>query len=53
MIRSEDSHEGQSTSQLDKFKDLARELDVDEDEVRWDDRMRKLAKAKPQPEKPE
>lgn len=38
-------------SQADKFKELARELEADEDESRWDERLRKLAKAKP--EKPE
>ncbi|NJS14774.1 MAG: hypothetical protein HC788_09430 [Sphingopyxis sp.] len=42
----------QEQSQLDKFKDAARELEADEDEARWDDRLRKVAKAKPQPEKP-
>jgi hypothetical protein len=36
-------------SQLDKFKEAARELEADEDEARWDDRLRKVAKAKPQP----
>ena len=40
-------------SQSDKFKQAARELETDEDEARWDDRLRKVAKAKPQPEKPE
>ena len=40
-------------SQADKFKKLARDLDADEDESRWDDRLRKLAKVKPEPEKPE
>lgn len=40
-------------SQLDKFKELARELEADEDEMHWDDRLRKLAKVKPAPEKPE
>jgi hypothetical protein len=41
--------------QLEKFKDAARELGADEDEVRWDDHLRKIAKAKPKPkpEKPE
>lgn len=38
-------------TQADKFKELARELEADEDESRWDERLRKLAKAKP--EKPE
>lgn len=40
-------------SQLDKFKQAARELETDEDEARWDERLRKVAKAKPKPEKPE
>lgn len=40
-------------SQLDKFKELANAVDADEDETRWDDRLRKLAKAKPKPEEPE
>jgi hypothetical protein len=40
-------------SQLDKFKDAARELGVDEDEKRWDERLRKVTKAKPKPESPE
>jgi len=39
-------------TQLDKFKELARELEADEDEARWDERLRKVAKAKP-PEKPD
>lgn len=40
-------------SQLDKFKEAAREIGADEDEARWDARLRKIAKAKPKPEKPE
>ena len=40
-------------SHVDKFKELARELDADEDAKHWDDRLRKLAKVKPEPEKPE
>lgn len=38
-------------SQSDKFKEAARELDCDEDEARWDERLKKVAKGKP--EKPE
>lgn len=38
-------------SQSDKFKELARELEADEDEGRWDERLKKVAKAKPPPEK--
>ena len=37
-------------SQLDKFKALARELGADEDEARWDERLRKVAAVKPEPE---
>lgn len=35
-------------SQSDKFKELARELEADEDETRWDERLKKLAKGKPE-----
>ena len=38
-------------SQSDKFKDAARELGCDEDEGRWEERLRKVAKQRP--EKPE
>lgn len=40
-------------TQLDKFKEAAREIGADEDEARWDQRLKKVAKAKPKPEKPE
>lgn len=40
-------------SQSDKFKEAARELECDEDEARWDERLKKVAKARPVPEKPE
>ena len=39
--------------QLDKFKEAAREHDADEDEARWDERLKRVVKAKPAPEKPE
>ena len=42
---------GKTQSQTDKFKELARELGADEDEKHWDDRLRKLAKVKPEPDK--
>lgn len=35
-------------SQLDKFKDTAREHEADEDEAHWDERLKKLVKAKPE-----
>lgn len=38
-------------TQLDKFKALARELEADEDEARWDERLKKVAQQKPAPEK--
>jgi len=34
-------------SQLDKFKEAARKLDADDDEARFDERMKKLVKHKP------
>jgi hypothetical protein len=37
--------------QIDKFKEAAREHEADEDEKRWEERLRKIAKQKPeQPE---
>ena len=38
-------------SQSDKFKEAARETECDEDEARWAERLKKVAKQ--QPEKPE
>jgi len=38
-------------SQLDKFKDAARELECDDDETRFADKLGKLAKQKPSEEK--
>jgi len=38
--------------QLEKFKQVARELETDDDEARFDERMKKLVKHKPV-EKPE
>lgn len=39
-------------SQSDKFKEAARELECDEDEKAWEDRLRKVVSQKPAPEKP-
>jgi hypothetical protein len=33
--------------QSDKFKDAAREHEADEDEKRWEERLKKVAKQKP------
>lgn len=38
----------QERKQADKFKDAAKESGADEDEKRWEERLRKVAKAKPQ-----
>ena len=38
-------------SQLDKFKQAAREHEADEDEARWDERLKKVVKVKPTPER--
>ena len=38
-------------TQLDKFKALARELDADEDETRWDERLKKVVAHRPEPAK--
>lgn len=40
-------------TQLDKLRQAARALEVDEDEHRWDERLKKVVKAKSAPEKPE
>ena len=39
-------------SQAEKFANLARKLECDEDEAAFDERLKKLATAKPGPEKP-
>ena len=38
-------------SQSDKFEEAARDIESDEDEARWDERLRKNAEHKPAPEK--
>jgi len=40
-------------TQLDKFKEAARKLETDDDEQRFKERLGKLVKHKPVPEKPE
>jgi hypothetical protein len=40
-------------SQLDKFKEAARDLETDDDPKRFEERRGKLVKHKPVPEKPE
>lgn len=38
-------------TQRTKFEQAARELECDEDEARWDDTLKRIAKQKPAPEK--
>jgi hypothetical protein len=40
-------------SQVERFKAAARDLECDEDEARWDATLKKVAKQKPAPDKPE
>jgi hypothetical protein len=42
-----ESKKTREASQSDKFKKAARELEADEDEVRWEERLKRVAKAKP------
>jgi hypothetical protein len=44
---------GVPQSQLDKFKEAARELETDDDPERFKERLGKIARAKPKPVKPE
>ena len=53
MLSSNGSTKTSPSSQSDKFKALARELEADEDEARWDERLKKVARPKPAPERPE
>ena len=39
-------------SQLDRFKEAARELEADDDEAKFNERLRKLAKQKPDDKNP-
>ena len=39
-------------SQSDKFKKAAKDLEADEDEERWERRLREIAKQQPKEEKP-
>lgn len=43
-------HSGDALTQIDKFRDLARQLECDEDEARFEEQVRKIASA-PKPEK--
>jgi len=51
MAMTKDATKSGSKSQSDKFKEAAREHEADEDEARWEERLKRVAKGKP--EKPE
>lgn len=42
---------GKEKAQLDRFKEAARELEADDDEDRFKERLKKLAKPKPKDDK--
>ncbi len=37
----------QKETQIEKFKDLARQIGADEDEAHWEERLRQIAKQQP------
>ncbi len=45
--------DNQKQTQAEKFKRAARDLECDPDEAKWEDKLRKVVKQKPAPEKPE
>lgn len=47
-----DCGHGDKLTQTERFRQAAREIGADEDEARWDERLRKVVKHKPA-EKPE
>lgn len=46
-LRHEASNERRQSSQLEKFKDAARQLETDEDEARFEENLGKRVKKKP------
>lgn len=38
-------NEGKDRAQLDKFKDLAREIEADENEVAFDEKLRRISRS--------
>jgi hypothetical protein len=49
MGQKSDSHANESHDQLQRFKELARELGCDENEAAFESALKKLAEAKPLP----
>ena len=48
----EDNQSDASTSQAERFAQLAREIGADEDESRWERRLKDIAKQVPKDDKP-
>ena len=48
----ESSMSDEQPKQLQKFKDIAREIGCDENEARWDKRLKKVAEPKSETKKP-
>lgn len=46
---SSSGREAPKLPQIDKFRELARAVETDDDEARFDERLKKLAKAAPKP----
>lgn len=46
------SSKGKPKPQSERFKDVARELGADDDEARFNEKLRKLVKPKPEDKKP-
>jgi hypothetical protein len=51
MRTNPDSPPSSTGGQSDKFKETARELESDEDEARWEERLKKIADKKPDDQK--
>ena len=51
-IRYKEGHSVMGKAQLDKFKEAARELECDDDEKRFKEKLKRPAKAQPQSGKP-
>lgn len=45
------SNDSKESSQSQRFIKFAREMECDDDEARWDERLKKVVKRKPEPDK--
>jgi len=48
MFKMPEKSSKKAAAQVDKFRDLARELETDESQEQFDERLRKIAKSSPQ-----